>query len=91
MNQNLSSTEIINQNISIISTNKAGNNLYKLKMNSDKYYIFCISVIKSPKPFIIIQVITAMGVIIKDNKLLINTEPRTIHFDLLKYEMSKTP
>ena len=31
-----------------------------------------------------------MGVIIKDNKLLINTEPKTIHFDLLKDEMSKT-
>ena len=28
------------------------------------------------------QVIIATGVVIKDNKLVITTEPKTIHFDL---------
>ena len=30
------------------------------------------------------QVIIATGVVIKDNKLVITTEPKTIHFDLSK-------
>ena len=30
---------------------KAGDNSYKLKMTSDKYCIFCISILKSPKIF----------------------------------------
>ena len=30
---------------------KAGDNSYKLKMKSDKYCIFCISILKSPKIF----------------------------------------
>ena len=30
---------------------KAGDNSYKLKMKSDKYCIFCISILKSPKNF----------------------------------------
>ena len=30
---------------------KAGNNSYKLKTQSDKFYTFCISIIKSPKIF----------------------------------------
>ena len=30
---------------------KAGDNSYKLKMKSDKYCIFCISILKSPRNF----------------------------------------
>ena len=33
---------------------KAGNNSYKLKTKSNKYYIFCMSIIKSLKHFITI-------------------------------------
>ena len=34
---------------------KAGKNSCKLKMKSDKYYIFCISIIKLPKMVTTIQ------------------------------------
>ena len=35
----------------LLAQTKAGNNSYKLKMKSDKYYIFRISIIKPPKRF----------------------------------------
>ena len=50
-------------------------------MKSDKYYIFCISIIKSTK---INQVITKVGVHIGDNKLVVTTGRKTFHFDLHK-------
>ena len=52
------------------------------KTKSDKYYIFCINTIKTPKQFTANQVIITMGEIIKDNKLVLLTEPKTIHFGL---------
>ena len=50
-----------------------------------------MSVIKSPKPFTAIQ--SSHYNKAHDhlnNKIVINTEPRFVHFDLLKDEMSKT-
>ena len=43
---------------------------------SDKYYTFCISIIKSPKHLQQSNlIIIIMGVHIEDNKLLVTTEP----------------
>ena len=43
----------LNSNISklLLGQMKAGNNSYKLKMKSGKYYIFCISIVKQSKNF----------------------------------------
>ena len=55
------------------------------KTKSEKYYIFYINTIKSPKTLQELnQVIIIMGVHIGDNKLVITTGPRTFYFDLPK-------
>ena len=45
-------------------------------MNSNKYYIFCINIIKSTKKFTRIQFI----IIIEENMTVIR-EPKTFYFD----------
>ena len=51
------------------------NNSYKLKNKISKYFIFCNKIAKKLQQFN--QVIKVM----KDNRLVIITEPETFHFD----------
>ena len=60
-------------------------------MKSEKYYIFCISIIKSPKNNNQVpinqqfnQVTIIMRVHIGDNKLVVTAEPKSSNFDLPK-------
>ena len=59
---------------------KVGNDSYKTKKKPDKYYIFCISIIKSAKNTLqqFNEVAITMEGIIKENKLVIITEQNAI-------------
>ena len=50
-NQNLNSKQIINRLPISLTQKNVENNSNKLKKKSDKYYIFCMSIIKPPKNF----------------------------------------
>ena len=45
---------LLNRFSVVLAQIKTGNNLYRLKMKSEKCYIFCISKIKLPRNFAII-------------------------------------
>ena len=61
---------------------KAGNIFYKLKTEISQCYIFCMSIKNNQKTLQKFnQVVLRIIVIIKDNKLAIITEPKTIHFE----------
>ena len=61
---------------------KAGNIFYKLKNEINQCYIFCMSIKNNQKTLQKFnQVVLSIIVIIKDNKLAIITEPKTIHFE----------
>ena len=53
-------------------------------MKSDKYYIFCICINHYNTSQQFNQIMITVGVIIKDKKFVIVTEPKTNHFDLTK-------
>ena len=45
----LTPNKLLTRHLILLAQIKAGNNSCKLKMNSDKYNVFCISIIKSLK------------------------------------------
>ena len=51
LDENLNSKQTIHQAHNIISTNKSWKEFKQTEKKSDKYYISCISMIKSPKNF----------------------------------------